>query len=130
MTGRDERGAGLVSTSLGVLVLLVFLLFAVQVSLGLLARSTAGATAFDQARRLAARGPACDGGIADAEATTAARLRGWWPEVRVTARCTGDEARVEVDADRSRSLVPPALLGPSRIGTLHRTAVARLEVPR
>lgn len=50
-----ERGAGLLSTAAGVVVFLVFLLFAVQLLFGLYAASTITAVANDAAARAAAR---------------------------------------------------------------------------
>ena len=51
-----ERGAGLLSTAAGVVVFLVFLLFAVQLLFGLYASSTVTAVAHDAAHRAAAQG--------------------------------------------------------------------------
>ena len=54
MTGCDhERGAGLLSTAAGVVVFLVFLLFAVQLLFGLYSSSTITAVANDAATRAA-----------------------------------------------------------------------------
>lgn len=58
MTGADlapDRGAGLLSTAAGVVVFLVFLLFAVQLLFGLYASSTVTAVANDAAVRAASR---------------------------------------------------------------------------
>lgn len=53
---RDDRGAGLISTAAGVVVFLVFLLFAVQLLFGLYATSTVTAVAHDAAQRAATHG--------------------------------------------------------------------------
>jgi hypothetical protein len=53
---RGEHGAGLLSTTAGVVVFLVFLLFAVQLLFGLYASSTVNAVANDAAARAASRG--------------------------------------------------------------------------
>jgi Flp pilus assembly protein TadG len=50
---RQDRGAGLLSTAAGVVVFLVFLLFAVQLLFGLYASSTVTAVANDAATRAA-----------------------------------------------------------------------------
>jgi hypothetical protein len=50
----EERGAGLISTAAGVLVFVVFLLFAVQLLFGLYAATTVTAVANDAAQRAAA----------------------------------------------------------------------------
>jgi len=54
--GVEERGVGLISTAAGILVFLVFLLFAVQLLFGLYASSTVTAVANDAATRAAASG--------------------------------------------------------------------------
>ena len=54
--GARERGAGLLSTAAGVVVFLVFLLFAVQLLFGLYASSTVTAVANDAAHRAAEQG--------------------------------------------------------------------------
>ena len=53
----DDRGAGLISTAAGVVVFLVFLLFAVQLLFGLYASSTVTAVANDAAVRAASATP-------------------------------------------------------------------------
>jgi hypothetical protein len=51
--GRSDRGAGLLSTVAGVVVFLMFLMFAVQLLFGLYASSTVTAVANDAAQRAA-----------------------------------------------------------------------------
>jgi hypothetical protein len=53
---RGDDGAGLIGTIAGVVVFLMFLLFAVQLLFGLYATSTVTATAYDTAQRAASRG--------------------------------------------------------------------------
>lgn len=53
---QGDRGTGLISSTAGVLVFLVFLLFAVQLLFGLYASSTVTAVANDAAQRAATRG--------------------------------------------------------------------------
>ena len=126
---RDERGTGVVGTTFGFAAFLGFLLFAVNVAVGLYARSTATAIGFDHARRLAQEGPGCVGADQTQE-SVADRLGGWWRQVQVVARCDGEVVSVRVDATSSRSLVPPALLRPSGVSELHRTFTVRVETPR
>jgi hypothetical protein len=65
--GRGDAGAGLLSTAAGVVVFLVFLLFAVQLLFGLYASSTVTAVANDAATRAAsANAPSL--GLIEAEA--------------------------------------------------------------
>lgn len=120
----------MLGTTFGFVAFLGFLLFAVNVAVGLYARSTATALGFDQARLLAAQGHACAAGADATEEAVAGRLGGWWRRVAVTASCDGEVATVRVDATSSRSLVPAAVLRPTRLAELHRTFTVRLEVPR
>lgn len=128
--GHDEAGTSLVGTIFGFVAFLGFLLFAVNIAVGLYARSTATAVAFDQTRRLAEKGGACAAEMDSTEHAIVARLGGWWRRVEVVATCDGDSARVRVDATNSRSLLPPALLRPTRLAELHRSFAVRIEVPR
>lgn len=127
---RDEAGTSVVGTTFGFIAFLGFMLFAVNVAVGLYARSTATAIGFDQARRLAERGGACASEADGTERAVVDRLDGWWRRVDVTAACGGEVASVRVDATASRSLLPPALLRPTRLAELHRTFNVRIEEPR
>lgn len=78
-TPTAERGAGLVATIFGAFVFLVLLLFAVQILVGLYARSVVTAATYDAARAVAGGGEFGDAGgqeanVAAAEATARARL--------------------------------------------------------
>jgi len=119
-----------VGTTFGFVVFLGFLLFAVNVAMGLYARSTATAIGFDHARRLADQGISCGGAAGETEAAVVDRLGGWWRRVEVTATCDGEAATVRIDATSSRSLVPAGVLRPTRLAELHRSFTVRLEVPR
>lgn len=118
----------MLGTTFGFVVFLGFLLFAVNVAMGLYARSTATAIAFDQARQLAQRGAACP--TTATEQAVVGRLGAWWRQTRVAATCDGEVAVVRVDASSSRSLLPAALLRPTRLAELHRTFTVRIEAPR
>lgn len=120
----------MIGTTFGFVAFLGFLLFAVNVAVGLYARSTATAIGFDQTRRLAERGTDCAAGEDATRAAVADRLGGWWRRVEVTTTCDGDVASVRVDASSSRSLVPATLLRPTGLADLHRTFVVRIEAPR
>ena len=120
----------MIGTTFGFVAFLGFLLFAVNVAVGLYARTTATAIGFDQARRLAEQGAACPAGEDATRTAVAARLGGWWRRVDVATACDGEVATVRVDATSSRSLLPPALLRPTRLAELHRTFVVRIEAPR
>lgn len=120
----------MLGTTFGFVAFLGFLLFAVNVAVGLYARSTATAIGFDQARRLAEQGSGCPAGVEEAQAQVGRRLGGWWRHVEVAASCDGTTAILRVDATSSRSLVPAALLRPTRLAELHRTFAVRIEAPR
>lgn len=127
--GQDEAGTSVVGTTFGFVAFLGFLLFAVNLAVGLYARSSATAIGFDQTRLLAERGPSCSGGIDTTQLAVARRLDGWWRQVQVVATCDGDAAVVRVDAGSSRSLLPAMLLRPTGLAELHRTFTVRMEVP-
>lgn len=127
---RNECGTSVVGTTFGFVVFLGLLLFAVNLAVGLYARSTATAIGFDHARHLAQRGGACAASTAQTEQAVVDRLDGWWRRVQVAAGCDGERATVRVDATSSRSLLPSGLLRPTRLAELHRTFTVRLELPR
>lgn len=119
----------MVGTTFGFVAFLGFLLFAVNIAVGLYARSTATAIGFDQARRLAEQGADCQDGLERTRDAIGQRLGGWWRQVEVAAACDGTNATVRVDATTSRSLLSPVLLRPTGLAELHRTFTVRLEVP-
>ncbi len=125
---RDEAGTGVLGTTFGFVVFLGFVLFAVNIAMGLYARSTATAIGFDQARQLAEQGISCP--ATATEEAVVGRLQAWWRQTRVAATCDGEVAVVRVDASSSRSLLPSALLRPTRLAELHRTFTVRIEAPR
>jgi hypothetical protein len=129
MRVRDEGGTSVVGTTFGFAAFLGFLLFAVNIAVGLYARSTATAIGFDETRRLAQAGPGC-AGADQTEGAVVDRLGGWWRQVQVLAACDGEVVSVRIDATSSRSLVPAVLLRPTRISELHRTFTVRIETPR
>ena len=52
-SGRDEAGTGLIGSAIGITIFLLFMLFAVQVLIGLYASSIVSAAAFDGAKAVA-----------------------------------------------------------------------------
>ncbi len=127
---RDEAGTSVLGTTFGFVAFLGFLLFAVNVAVGLYARSTATAIGYDQARLLAELGPACSTGADATSAAVVNRLDGWWRRVDVAATCDADSVAVRVDATSSRSLLPSVLYKPTRLAELHRTFTVRIETLR
>jgi hypothetical protein len=129
---RDEEGAGLVATLVGVIVFLTLLLFGAQLLLGLYARSVVTAAAFDAARIAAGAASDVDGnGVPDDIALAAAEDHAR----RLLGRFGRDRARFDwgIDADRLELRVraaSPRLLGAlatGAIGEIDRTVRVRLE---
>ena len=82
---RDEAGFGMLSSALGSIVALSFLLFSVHVMLSLYTRSVAGAAAFDGARIVAA-----GGSLRDARQRVDVLLGRLHPDVRVVPGGPGE----------------------------------------
>ncbi len=124
-----ERGAGLVATFAGLVVFLVFLLFTVQVLVGLWATSAVTATAVDAARRVAGEA-ARDRPAARVDAEREARrvLGRFAERVRFHWDVTADEVVLHVQARQLR-FVPPLLGGLAPDG-IDRTVRLRLERER
>jgi hypothetical protein len=128
----DERGAGLISTSAGVLVFLLFLVFAVQLLFSLYASSTVTAVAHDAAAR-AASAPEGDWELIGDDARSLLGRMGEEAELTWSAEDSdGDGAsdtvalRIVVSPPR---LVPRSLGEGVGLGTVDRTARVRLERP-
>lgn len=129
MTDR-ERGTGLIATAAGVLVFLLFVLFAVQLLFSLYASSTITAVAHDAAAR-AATSP--DDDLAAIELEARRRLG------RVGDLATFTWSAEDLDGDGApdsialRVVASPPRLVPSSIGDgvglgeIERTATARIE---
>jgi hypothetical protein len=126
---RAEDGTGLIGSTVGVLVFVVFLLLGVQVLFDLYARSAVTAATFDAARVVAgADAGGAPGAEADAEGT-ARRMLGHYGQ--------GAEFRWAVEADaialtvhvRSPSLLPALVTRPLSLDTIERTVRVRREHP-
>jgi Flp pilus assembly protein TadG len=132
----SDRGASLVSTSVSVLVFLVFLLFAVQILVGLYGRSVVTSAAYDGAHAVAGSRVDHDDPDAVAEAQVAAvdRMRQQLGEVgsRATFDWSGTDADtvvLRVQADNPRFSIP-GMTGPLATDHIDRTVRARVERPR
>jgi hypothetical protein len=126
---RAEDGTGLIGSTVGVLVFVVFLLLGVQVLFDLYARSAVTAATFDAARVVAgADAGGASGAEADAEGA-ARRMLGHYGQ--------GAEFRWAVEADaialtvhvRSPSLLPALVTRPLSLDTIERTVRVRREHP-
>jgi hypothetical protein len=125
-----ERGAGLLSTAAGVVVFLVFLLFAVQLLFGLYASSTVNAVANDAAVRAAsADAPPLD--VIEAQA------RESLGEVGRSASFTWSTGDADGDGDpdtvvlevvaRPPRFIPPSIGGAIGLDEIRRTVRVRQE---
>ena len=130
--GRTDRGAGLLSTAAGVVVFLVFLLFAVQLLFGLYASSMVTAVANDAASR-AASADAPPLAIIEADA------RDSLGEVGSTATFEWDVDDADGDGapdtvvlevvTRPPRFVPPSIGGSIGLDEVRRTVRVRAEQP-
>lgn len=131
--GEPERGAGLISTAAGIIVFLVFLLFAVQLLFGLYASSTITAVANDAALRAASAGAPS---LAEIEAEArrslgeigeSASFR--WATDDSDSDGADDTVVLEVVA-RPPRFIPPSIGGLVGLGEVRRTVRARAELVR
>lgn len=126
-----DLGAGLISTSAGVLVFLVFLLFAVQLLFGLYASSTVTAVANDAAQRAAATGAPP---IEDIESDARANLGRVGDDAEFTWSLDDTDGDGIDDTVILRVIAVPPRLVPTSIGSaagfgeIRRTVRARLEI--
>jgi hypothetical protein len=126
----DDDGTGLLSTAAGVVVFLVFLLFAVQLLFGLYASSTVTAVTNDAAHRAAARGaPPQELIEADARHNLgavgdAAEFR--WSEDDADGDGITDTIVLLVIAEPPR-FIPPSIGGAIGLDEIRRTVRVRLE---
>lgn len=123
-----ERGAGLLSTTFGVAVLIAFVGTAANVGLGLWARAAVDAAAADAGRRLAAapadRRAASD--RAEVLARAVAQLGPFGRRVRMSATDLGDQVTVHVTAP-AIGLLPRLVRGGALVPALDRRIVVRRE---
>lgn len=128
-----DRGAGLLSTAAGVLVFLVFLLFAVQLLFGLYASSTVTAVANDAAQRAAAAGaPPFEVIESDARASLGRvgdDAEFTWTLDDTDGDGVDDTVVLQVIAAPPR-LVPTSIGSATGFGDIRRTVRARLEAFR
>jgi hypothetical protein len=125
-----DRGAGLLSTAAGVVVFLVFLLFAVQLLFGLYASSTVNAVANDAAVRAAsADAPPLEVIEAQARASlgdVGAAAAFTWEADDADGDGEPDTIVLEVVA-RPPRFIPPSIGGAIGLDEIRRTVRVRLE---
>jgi len=131
-----DAGAGLIGTSAAVTVFLVFLLFAVQILIGLYGRSVVTGAAYDGAHSVAgARVDHTDpDAVARAQATAEDRMRQQLGEVgsRATFDWSGTDGAtvvLRVQTDNPRFSIP-GLTGPLSTDHIDRTVQVRVEQVR
>jgi hypothetical protein len=120
-----ERGTGVISSIFGLLVVLVLLLLAVQVTYDLYATSAVTAAAYDAARIVAGS----DGGASaagSAEDTARRSLGRYGENVAFTWSVDGDVVELRVVA-QNPSFLPVALRQPLGIDVVDRTVRVRAE---
>ena len=127
-----DAGAGLISTAAGVVVFLMFLVFAVQLLFGLYASSTVTAVAHDAARRAAGHGaPSLSTIEADARSHLGRVGEGAdfeWGTDDADGDGTADTIVLRVVATPPR-LVPASLGRGVGLGPIDRTVRVRIEAP-
>jgi hypothetical protein len=129
---RGDDGAGMLGTVAAIVVFLVFLLFAVQLLVGLWGRSVVTAAAYDGARHVAGHRGQLDQATAVREAEDRIRhqLGGIGRDARITWPQLGpDQIEVRVEADNPR-LLSPTIAGPLATDHIDRTVVVRVERDR
>jgi hypothetical protein len=127
---RGAHGTGVISTASGVVVVIVFLMFAVQLLFGLYASTVVTAVANDAARRAASSGSADRGLIVD----EARRSLGGVGET-ATFRWSDDDHDGDGVIDtvvltvvaRPRRFVPPSIGGRVGLDRIERTVRVRAE---
>ena len=124
---RRQDGTGLIGSTAGVLVFVVFLLLAVQVIFDLYARSALTAATFDAARVVAGAdaGPT-PGAEANAEGTARSTLGRYGRDARFRWAVDADTIALTVDV-RNPSLLPAVVARPLSLDTIERTARIRRE---
>lgn len=122
---RDDHGAGVISTFMGVIVFLLFLLFAAQLLVGLYTESVVGAVTYDAAASVAGAA-VVESSVAQAAAVAEARrqLGHMGSRASFTWSVDGDAVRLTVRVER-----PPLLPGllPAVRGPIERTMRVRTE---
>ena len=132
---RRDRGAGVVSTGVGLLVFLMFLFFAMQVMFGLYATSTLRATLADAASRAASRGGS-PGELDQAERDARAALGeiGRRPSTVVELELVDSDGDGVGDTIAGRAEAVPPRYVPTSLGGMlgfdRITASARVRVER
>lgn len=131
-TDRGQRGTGLLGTAAGTAAFLVFLLFAVQLTVTLYATSTVNAAGYDAARRVASMRIDHDdpAAVRRAAAESERHLRDLLGDLGRTARVTwtvdADHVRLRIVAD-SPGVLPSTVRDTAHLRHIDRTFVVRVE---
>ena len=121
----------MLGTMAAIFVFLVFLLFAVQLLVGLWGRSVVTAAAYDGARHVAGRQGQRNIGAAQQEAVDRIhqQLGGIGEHANITWRLSADTVEVRIEADNPRFL-SPTIAGPLATDHIDRTVIVRVERDR
>jgi Flp pilus assembly protein TadG len=127
---RDDSGAGLISTASGVLVVIAFLMFAVQLLFGLYASTVVTAVANDAARRAATAGAPDRAVIVDDARRGLGRVGDTatfrWSDADQDGDGVADTVVLTVVAHPPR-FVPPSIGGLVGLDRIERTVRVRAE---
>jgi Flp pilus assembly protein TadG len=128
---RNQRGSGVLSAMIGLTVMLVLVAVTTQVALGLLARTTAEAVAYDAARRVATAPSDMSRSQAEEMARQHARdvLGERAEEVELSFLPTQPDRVVLRVRAEGRPLISAELAGAVRFGALDRRIVLVREAP-
>jgi Flp pilus assembly protein TadG len=127
-----EAGTGLIGTAAGVMVFLVLLLFAVQLSVNLYATSTVTAAGYDSARLVAsadvdhARSSSLDAARRRAEARFHQLVGAAGDAAALTWELRGGAVRLRVQMDPP-GILPPTMGSAAGFDHIDRTFVVRIE---
>lgn len=128
----SERGTGLIGSTAGIAVFLIFLLFAVQLTVDLYARSSVSAAGYDATRSVAARQVDHDDpasvrrAVARAEKGLRQLLGDLGRRATLTWQVKDDQVRLRIRAD-TPAIVPRTLGADTGLGSIDRTFVVRIE---
>jgi hypothetical protein len=124
--GRGDEGTGLFGTSMGILVFLIMMFFAVHVLIGLYSRSVVAGAAFDGAQYLARHGRDKEGAAENVVRLQVARAR-VRPVRDTDAGFEADFVEYAVEADAPTFLSGPWWTGSNTIVRRARVRVERVR---
>ena len=123
----SQEGTGFIGTVVGVTILMVLLLFAVQVLFGLYTTSVVTAVTYDAARTVAGAGHGDSAAIQESAVSRARRQLGGAGD-RADFRWDNDVDTIRLTVRARRpTLLPPSLAAGMGLGDIERTVRLRVE---